>query len=150
MELHPQLEVLRPLIGTWQGPGHGEYPTIDAFDYTEQLVFEATDKPFLFYRQYTWSPEGMAMHTETGFLRAPDETTAEMMLAQPTGQTELAEGRVAATETGFDILLSSEVVNAATAKIVETTRRGYYLAADELITTFAMAAVGVPLTHHLQ
>src|SRR5699024_2792425 len=73
----------------------------------------------------------------------------EFVLAQPTGQTGLAEGPLTITEDGFTSRLESRVVNSATAKHVETTVRRIALAGDVLTTTFAMPAVGVPLPHHL-
>lgn len=89
------------------------------------------------------------MHTETGFLRLPATESIEFILAQPTGQTELAEGDLEFTGSGLTITLVSRVDNSATAKHVEQTRRTYVLDGDRLAVEFAMAAVGVPLTHHL-
>lgn len=149
MTLHPHLVPLSALLGVWRGPGHGEYPTIDSFDYTEELTFTDVGKPFLAYRQRTWAPDGRPLHTETGFLRSPGEGRIEFVLAQPTGQTELAEGTLAAHDDGFEIRLRSRVVNSASAKPVETTERVYRLSGDVLAVDFAMAAVGLPLTHHL-
>lgn len=149
MELHPALEPVAQLVGTWRGRGHGEYPTITAFDYIEELTFTNVGKPFLIYLQRTWSPTGAAMHTETGYLRTPGDAAVEFVIAQPTGQTELAEGGMTETASGFEIELRSKVVNAATAKHVEATERHYSVAGDELRVDFAMAAVGWPMTHHL-
>lgn len=149
MDLSQNLVPLAPLVGTWLGPGAGEYPTIDPFEYTEELEFADIGKPFLAYRQRTWSPTGAAMHTEAGFVRMPSPGVVEITLAQPTGQTELLEGTWEETAAGFRILLAGQIVNSATAKLVEATEREYVLAADVLTTRFAMAAVGEPLTHHL-
>ena len=150
MELHTNLAPVAGLVGTWRGPGHGEYPTISPFEYTEELTFTDVGKPFLRYLQRTWSPDGAPMHTETGFLRVPRAGTVELVLAQPTGQTELAEGRLTAGPAGVEMDMHARVVNSASAKHVEQTRRRYVLAGDELLVEFAMAAVGVPMTHHLR
>lgn len=149
MDLHPNLEPIARLIGVWHGRGHGEYPTIQSFDYTEELIFEDIGKPFLAYRQRTWSPTGSPMHTETGFLRVPSPDRVEFVLAQPTGQTELAEGVLERTASGVDLRLRSQIVNSSSAKHVDATEREYRLERDELVTNFAMAAVGVTMTHHL-
>lgn len=149
MSLNPALEPVRFLVGTWRGDGAGEYPTIDSFTYTEEVSFVDVGKPFLVYSQRTWSPEGRPLHIETGYLRVIKYETIEFVLAQPTGQTELAEGTIDLHPTGFDIELSSTVVNSASAKQVDATRRELHLAGDTLTTSFAMAAVGVEMTHHL-
>ncbi len=36
-ELHHDLEALAPLLGEWVGRGSGEYPTIEPFDYLEEV-----------------------------------------------------------------------------------------------------------------
>lgn len=142
--------LLSPLIGTWRGEGAGEYPTIKSFSYTEELTIEASGKPFLTYRQRTWSPAGDPMHTEVGFLRAPSPETIEFIIAQPTGQTELLEGEYTQTPTGFHLELVGRIMNSGTAKQVDATQRRFDLAGDKLSYDFAMAAVGIPMTHHLR
>lgn len=149
MTLHPRLEVVSGLLGTWRGEGHGEYPTIEPFDYAEEATFTDVGKPFLHYVQKTWSPAGAPMHTETGYLRIVDGSQVEFVLAQPTGQTELAEGPLTVTTDGFTCELHSQVNCASSAKHVESTTRRIELSADALTTSFAMAAVGVPMRHHL-
>lgn len=150
MTLHPGLSAVAGLIGTWRGEGAGEFPTIDPFAYTEEVTFSDVGKPFLHYMQRTWSPAGAPMHTETGYLRLVDGSSVEFVLAQPTGQAELAEGPLAATADGFTCELASRVSNSASAKQVDGTERRIELAGDVLTTHFAMAAVGVPMTHHLK
>ncbi len=149
MALHPSLAPVAALLGTWRGPGRGEYPTISSFEYTEEITFTDMGKPFLHYVQRTQSPDGAPMHTETGYLRVTGDGGVEFTLAQPTGQTELAEGPLTAGPDGFTCELRSRVVNAASAKHVDATTRRLELSGDRLTTAFAMAAVGVPMTHHL-
>ncbi|PAY21881.1 fatty acid-binding-like protein [Dietzia natronolimnaea] len=149
MELVPSLAPVAALLGTWRGDGAGEYPTIEDFTYTDEVVFTDVGKPFLHYVQRSWSPDGTPMHTETGYLRIPVVGTAEMILAQPMGQTELAEGTVVAEADRLVLELKARVSSSATAKQVDATTRRYELTGDRLVTSFAMAAVGVPMTHHL-
>lgn len=149
MSFHPNLAAVSGLVGTWRGNGRGEYPTIESFEYTEELTFTDVGKPFLHYAQRTWSHTGDPMHVETGYLRLPSDDTVELILAQPTGQTELAEGSLTFEPGGFSTELHSQVVNSASAKTVEGTTRWLRLVGDELTTRFSMAAVGHPMTHHL-
>ncbi|MFM2077539.1 MAG: THAP4-like, heme-binding beta-barrel domain, partial [Actinomycetota bacterium] len=37
--LDDRLGPLSALVGTWAGTGRGVYPTIAAFDYTEEITF---------------------------------------------------------------------------------------------------------------
>lgn len=149
MDLSENLMPLAPLLGTWKGSGAGEYPTIDSFEYTEELTFTNIGKPFLLYVQRTWSPTGTPMHTETGYVRMPSPGIVEMTLAQPTGQSELLEGTWEEENGGFRIVLDGRVLNTASAKVVDATKRAYTFIPGSLRTMFAMAAVGLPMTHHL-
>lgn len=149
MDLAQNLTPLKSLVGTWAGNGQGEYPTIEPFSYTEELTFTNIGKPFLVYVQKTWSPKGDAMHTETGYLRMPAPGIVELVLAQPTGQSELLEGTFEADGDGFRIKLEGKIMNTSTAKTVDATERTYIYAPGSLTTRFGMAAVGVPMSHHL-
>lgn len=149
MGLDTALEPLRDLIGTWRGQGRGSYPTIESFDYIEEVSFVDIGKPFLVYTQRTWDNHGRPMHTETGYLRVPDVDTVEFIISQPTGQAELAEGQLIVEPTGLQLTLQSRVTNTATAKHVDATLRRLILKGDKLITGFGMAAVGQPMTTHL-
>lgn len=149
MTLHPGLAAVSGLIDTWRGEGAGQYPTINSFHYMEEVTFTDVGKPFLHYVQHTWSPTGAPMHTETGYLRVANGSGLEFVLAQPTGQTELAQGTLNPTADGFTCTLKSQTVNSVSAKKVDATERRLILAGDILTTHFAMAAVGIPLTHHL-
>lgn len=148
--LAPNLAPVGMILGTWAGQGAGSYPTIDDFSYTEEITFTDVGKPFLHYVQKTRGPAGNPMHTETGFLRIPGDGTAEFVIAQPTGQTELCEGTVHAEAGSVVLEFAASLLNSATAKQVTSTRRRYEFVGDAVTTTFAMAAVGQPVTHHLR
>lgn len=154
MNLHPLVQPLTSIVGTWNGLGRGHFPTISDFDYTETISFDAIPgKPFLRYEQKTMGAEDTPMHTECGFLRPIGDGRVEFTLAQPTGQTELLEGAVTDGDDGelFIELGTSTVVNSTSAKQVDATSRTYVVDADRtaLVTEFGMAAVGQPMQRHL-
>jgi hypothetical protein len=150
--LHPYVAVLAPLLGTWAGRGRGEYPTIESFEYHEELVFSHVGKPFVVHTQRTRHAEsGLPLHTETRYWRvagvdAEGRAQVELILAQPTGAAEVHAGTL---EGGEVTLRSTVVARSASAKQIDAVQRVYRLDGDELDYRLAMAAVGQPLTHHL-
>ena len=150
-ELHPDVAVLAPLLGTWQGPGSGEYPTIDSFGYLESDTFGHVGKPFLSYQQRTRDPvTGLPMHAEMGYWRVPSAGRLEIVLAQPTGLAEIYEGTIASVDGVLVMDVRSTSIGAtSSAKDVSITERTFELDGDELRYSFRMAAMGQPLQHHL-
>lgn len=150
-ELHPDVAVLAPLLGMWEGSGNGEYPTIDAFAYLEWITFSHVGKPFVAYTQRTRHPETSApMHAEAGYLRVPRPGSIEIVMAQPTGLAEIYEGAVVGGDVPLVIDVRSTSINStSTAKDVRITERTISVTGDDLRYTFRMAAVGQPLQHHL-
>ncbi len=146
--LHPDAALLRFLIGTWSGTGRGDYPTIEAFSYEEEVRFSSTGKPFLLYTQRTWDPaDQRALHTEAGYLRAAGGAAVELVLAQPTGIVEIHDGVV----DGRRIEFRSRLVGLTpTAKQVDEVNRTLWVSDDVLSYRLDMAAVGQQLQWHLR
>lgn len=154
-DLHPGVTALAPLLGTWIGRGTGEYPTIEPFGYLEEVTFSHTGKPFLVYTQRTRSEDGQPMHAECGYLRSPAAGRAELVIAQPTGVTEIDEGTISTgtgTDTGTALrieLRSTSIGLSSTAKVVAAVHRSFHINGDELTYRLDMSAVGQPMSHHL-
>ena len=154
-DLHPTIEILAPLLGTWAGTGRGEYPTIDPFEYDETITFGHVGKPFLAYGQRTAAgDDGRPLHAESGYWRVPSQGLAEIVLAHPTGITEVLEGFAAPNSPGVtDTLIvdvrSSSIGRSESAKEVSRSERTFEFTGDLLRYTVRMAAVGLPLQHHL-
>ena len=108
-------------------------------------------KPFLTYSQRTTAiDDGRPLHSETGYLRKPGPGWIEVILAHPTGITEIAEGPLVVDDTGLDIDVTSTVIGLSeSAKDVTAVTRWIRIDGDEWTYRLGMAAVGRPLLPHL-
>ncbi len=148
MDVHPALAPLVFLTGRWVGSGHGDYPTIEAFDYDEEISITALGaKPMLRYSQMTWKAGTRdPLHTEIGYLRPVDTDAAELVIAQPTGITEIHTGAIDGHHVTFR---SVSVERSPTAKEVITVERRLEVDGDRLTYELLMGAVGQPHQLHL-
>ncbi len=146
--LHPQVEPIAFLLGTWLGEGKGEYPTIESFAYSEELRFWHVGKPFLLYTQRTWTlDDGQLRHSEMGYWRPVAGGRLEIVLAHPTGIAEIQEGTV----SGGRIEVGPALIGlTGTAKEVTRVERTFELHDGVLAYELRMAAVGQPLQAHLR
>lgn len=149
-ELHPDLAPLSFLLGQWEGAGIGGYPTIESFRFGQEIRFGHNGKPYLIYTSRTWLLDetgaiGRPLAAESGFWRL-QPAGAEVLLAHPTGITEIYVGEV----TGTQVELRTDVVaRTSTAKEVTGGHRLYGLIAEDLGYAFDMAAMGQPLQPHI-
>ncbi|HEX5253847.1 MAG TPA: FABP family protein [Mycobacterium sp.] len=150
-DLHPDLAALAPLLGTWAGQGAGKYPTIPPFDYLEEVVFAHVGKPFLAYGQKTKAvADGKPLHAETGYLRVPQPGRVELVLAHPSGITEIEVGTYSVSGDLIEMQMSTTAVGLTpSAKEVTALGRSFRIDGDELSYTVQMGAVGQPLQDHL-
>ena len=150
-ELHPALAPLRFLLGRWEGAGVVGYPTIESANFGQEISFSHNGKPFLIYNSRTWLLEpdgaiGRPLAMEAGFWRPQDDGGLEVVLAHPTGITEIYLGRIDGTKIE---LATDAVVRTTTAKEVTAGRRLYGLIGTDLGWAYDMAAVGEPLQSHV-
>jgi hypothetical protein len=150
--IHPALEHIGWLVGTWWGFGVGGYPTIDSFRYEQELRFAHDGRPFLQYSSRTWlvDDDGNRVRpsaSEVGWWR-PGATARdlEVLLAHHSGVVEVYVGEVAFSK----IELASDVVaRTNTAKDVTALKRLYGKVENDLAYAIDMAAEGQPLQSHL-
>ena len=148
LALDERLGPLAFLLGTWRGEGTGEYPTIESFDYEEELRFEHVGDTFLLYQQASWSPDdGGPIHFERGFLRPGEPGRIELTVAHPIGLTEIAEGPL--DGTAFD-LTSTGVGRTTTGLSTTAVIRRYHVDGDVMRYRTDMATDETPMALHLE
>jgi hypothetical protein len=168
---HPAIAPLSFLLGRWKGTGKGDYPTIPAFNFFQEVTFTHIGKPYLIYTSRSWrlaedengEPQidengGLTrlepLAVETGFWRPQPEGKVEVLLTHPTGITEIYAGEFRGLTTIE--LVTDAVARTATAKPYAAGKRLYGLVPSQtregekdLAYAFDMAAMGHPLTPHL-
>jgi len=76
------------LLGRWEGRGHGDYPTIEKFEFGQQIDFSHNGKPYLHYVSQTYvvgedGTKERPLAVETGFWRPQPDNKVEVILAPP-------------------------------------------------------------------
>jgi hypothetical protein len=149
--LHPDLNPLAWLVGSWSGKGHGEYPGIESFQFAQEVTFAHDGRNFLTYFSRSWIIDEndeiiRPAASEVGFWRVKENNVLEVLLAHNTG---IAEGWVGLVQGAKIQLAMDQGYSSPTAKIVTAGSRLYGLVEGELFTSYDMAAQGQTLQAHL-
>ena len=149
-DLHPDCSPIAWLLGTWRGNGHGDYPTIDSFQFGQELIFTHDGRPFLHYMARAWIVDEAGEKVrdaavETGFLRCRPEGRMELLLSHNTGFVELYYGEA---DRGKVELSTDAVVRSESAKEYVAGHRLYGLVEGDLLYAYDMAAMGQALQPH--
>ena len=91
--LHPDLNPLAWLVGTWRGKGRGDYPGIESFEFNHEVVFNHDGRDFLNYFSRSWilNADGEIVKpgpSEVGFWRIKPNNILEVLISHSTGITE--------------------------------------------------------------
>ncbi|KAI5069268.1 hypothetical protein GOP47_0015569 [Adiantum capillus-veneris] len=127
--------------------GQGGFPTIQAFDYGEEIQFWHSGKPVMAYAQKTWRlSSGEPMHAESGYWRPKIDGSLEVIIAQSTGLAEVQKGTYNAENKSIALL--SEII--ANASKVKGINRSFTVVGDDLEYTVSMATNTHSLHPHLR
>ena len=149
--LHPDCAPLAWMLGTWRGNGHGDYPTIEKFEFGQELIFTHDGRPFFHYLSRTWIIDGDGKKVrdgalETGFVRCLPEGKVEVLLAHNTGFAEVWYGE--AGDARLEIVTDA-IVRTESAKEVVGGKRLYGYVEGDLLYAYDMAAMGQSLQPHI-
>ena len=146
-------EIFNRFEGSWQGEGHGGYPTIESFTYRERLVFTKRNESTLAYDQRTekrmkGSDRFVTSHWENGFISILENGDLELVNAQSGGRGEVLTGHIEVLNSIIRLnFVSKALVNDA--RMVATARR-FELEGDQLRYEMEMSTAKVnQLAQHL-
>ena len=149
--LHPDCGPIAWMLGTWRGNGHGDYPTIEPFQFGQELIFQQDGRPFFHYMARAWivDDEGNKVRDaaqETGFIRA--DPRARSRCCSRTTPASSRSGTATPT-TGKLEIVTDAVARTDSAKEYVGGKRLYGNVEGDLLYAYDMAAMGQPLQPHL-
>jgi len=147
-DLHPDCLPLAWLLGRWEGAGVGEYPTVEAHRFGQEITFGyVPGHAFLTYASRAWALDEHGQLTEplnqeTGYWRPAGEGSAEVVMTHPAGVVEVYIGEV---ESAKIELATRGVLKTETAPDYRTGHRLYGLVNGRLMYVYEVSAEGAPL-----
>jgi hypothetical protein len=150
--IHPNCARLAWIIGRWAGNGHGEYSTIEPFEFGQEVVFQQDGRPFIHYMSRSWIVDAEGEHVreaaqETGFIRPQEDGSLEWVLTHNTGIIEIYYGEIHPEQPRFEVATDA-VARTGTAQDYAGGRRLYGYVNGDLLYAFDMAAMGQELQPH--
>ena len=148
--LHPDCGPIAWMLGTWRGNGHGDYPTIETFQFGQELIFQQDGRPFFHYMAARGSSTTRATRSATPRRRPASsgrpEGKVEVLLAHMTGFVEIWYGDA---DGGKLEIVTDAVARTDSAKEYVGGKRLYGNVEGDLLYAYDMAAMGQPLQPHL-
>ena len=151
--IHENCARLAWLLGSWEGNGKGDYPTIEPFEFRQRILFQQDGRPFIHYMSTSdlVDAEGAVIRPaaqETGFIRPQPDGTIEWVMTHNLGFVEVWAGELHAEQPRFEVVTDA-VARTATAKEYSGGKRLYGYVDGDLMYAYDMAAQGQELQPHL-
>ncbi len=149
--LHPDCGPVAWMLGTWQGNGHGDYPSIEKYEFGQELIFTHDGRPFLHYFSRSWvvDADGAKVREdalEAGFLRCRPGGAVELVLTHETGYAEIYYGQAGGGKLD---LTTDAVARTGTADEYTAGKRLYGYVEGDLLYAYDVAARGEGLQPRL-
>ncbi|XP_055147235.1 peroxynitrite isomerase THAP4 isoform X1 [Symphalangus syndactylus] len=152
-KMNPVVEPLSWMLGTWLSdpPGAGTYPTLQPFQYLEEVHISHVGQPMLNFSFNSFHPDTRKpMHRECGFIRLkPDTNKVAFVSAQNTGVVEVEEGEVNGQELCIASHSIARISFAKEPHVEQITRKFRLNSEGKLEQTVSMATTTQPMTQHL-
>ncbi|XP_047402237.1 peroxynitrite isomerase THAP4 isoform X1 [Sciurus carolinensis] len=152
-KMNPVVEPLSWMLGTWLSdpPGAGTYPTLQPFQYLEEVHISHVGQPMLNFSFNSFHPDTRRpLHRECGFIRLkPDTNKVAFVSAQNTGVVEVEEGEVNGQELCIASHSIARISFAKEPHVEQITRKFRLNSEGKLEQTVSMATTTQPLTQHL-
>ncbi|XP_043852253.1 peroxynitrite isomerase THAP4 isoform X1 [Dromiciops gliroides] len=152
-KMNPIIEPLSWMLGTWlsEPPGDGIYPTLQPFNYLEEVHITHVGQPMLNFSFNAFHPDTKKpMHRECGFIRLkPNSNKVAFVSAQNTGIVEVEEGEVNGQELCIASHSIARISFAAEPRVEQIMRKFRLNAEGRLEQTVSMATTTQPMTQHL-
>ncbi|XP_015990637.1 peroxynitrite isomerase THAP4 isoform X3 [Rousettus aegyptiacus] len=152
-KMSPVVEPLSWMLGTWLSdpPGAGTFPTLQPFQYLEEVHISHVGQPVLNFSFNAFHPDTRKpMHRECGFIRLePDTNKVAFVSAQNTGIVEVEEGEVNGQELRIASHSIARISFAKEPHVEQITRKFRLNSEGKLEQTVSMATTTQPMTQHL-